>query len=51
MKTIGIFTDDGPIIIEGNTSPSLDIHQLPPYSPFIESRFYELFMYNLGKVS
>ena len=41
-------TEDGPTIIEGNTSPSLDIHQLPPYAPFIGSRFYELFMYNLA---
>jgi len=40
-------TSEGPCIIEGNTIPSLDIHQLQPYGPFIGTPFYDLFLNQL----
>ena len=40
-------TPSGPSIIEGNTGPSLDIHQLTPMKPIINSDFYNLLMFHL----
>ena len=40
-------TDNMPVILEGNVSPSLDIHQLPPYGPFVRTDFYYDFIHNL----
>ncbi len=36
-------------LIEGNSNPSLDIHQLPPQEPMIGTEFYYLLMDHLRK--
>lgn len=42
-------TNYGFCFLEGNIFPSLDIHQKRPFTPFIGSEFYELFLYHLNK--
>lgn len=44
-----VITPNGFSFLEGNISPSLDIHQKPPFQPFIPSEFYDLFCYHLEK--
>ena len=41
-------TKNGPIVIEGNIQPSLDVHQREPYGPFIGTEFYDLFVQHLN---
>lgn len=36
-----VFTQDGPILIEGNTGFALRMHQLPPLPPLRETRLWE----------
>lgn len=40
-------TPIGPIFLEGNVQPSLDIHQKEPFTPFIGTLFYQLFISHL----
>ena len=41
-------TDDGFFILEGNQNPSLDIHQVNPYTPFIGTGFYKTLLNSLN---
>lgn len=42
-----VITPNGFSFLEGNITPSLDIHQKTPFTPFIGTEFYELFIYHL----
>ena len=39
-------TPTGPVFLEGNINPALDIHQMQPFTPFIPSEFYDLLLYH-----
>lgn len=44
-----VITPNGFSFLEGNLNPSLAIHQKTPFTPFIGTEFYDLFIYHLAK--